>query len=473
MARELAAWLLLFSLSAVAENNPGIADAEKNLDRDLVHALLKQHADVNAAQGDGATALHWAAHWNDVDSAQLLIAAGANVNAATDLGVTPLYLACENGNAAIAEKLLAAGADANAVAQTGVSPLMMASRSGSVEAVRALLGHGAKTEVLENSEGQTALMWAVAQSHPDVVRLLVEHNAAVNARSNSRKLLFNTSGPGSNLLAGAKEKGGAPKVIPVGGSTPVLFAARNGCIECAKILLDHGANKDDTAPDGTSALVLAAHSGQGLFAAFLLDAGANPNADGAGYAALHAAVLKDDLTLIKALLAHKANPNLQLASGTPVRRGGPDFGFPAYLIGATPFLLAAKYASPDMMRVLAAGGADLRLPTNDGTTAIIAAAGADHRTGGPPGTPPAEEPDALAAVAAALDLGCDVNAVNQAGNSALHIAALRGYNTIVKLLLEKGARIDIKNKRGQTPLTITPGEFKSTADLLRKAGETQ
>jgi ankyrin repeat protein len=306
-----------------------------------------------------------------------------------------------------------------------------------------------------------------------VVRLLVEHKAAVDARSNSRKLLFNTSGPGSNLLAGAKEKGGAPKVIPVGGSTPLLFAARSGCIECARILLAHGANKDDSAPDGTSALVLAAHSGQGSFAAFLLDAGANPNAEGAGYAALHAAVLKDDLTLIKALLAHGANPNLQLASGTPVRRGGPDFGFPAYLIGATPFLLAAKYASPEMMRVLAAGGADLRLATGDGTTAIIAAAGADHRTGGPPGTPPAEEPDALAAVAAALELGCDVNAANQAGNSALHIAALRGYNTIVKLLLEHGARTDIKNKRGQTPLSITPGEFKSTADLLRKAGETQ
>jgi uncharacterized protein len=472
--------LLSVSSFAASTSDVRLADAAKDQNKDAVRALLKQKVDASSRQPDGATALHWAAHWQDPDTVDLLISAGANVNAATDLGVTPLYLACSNGDAAMVDELLAAGANPNIIAATGVSPLMTASRAGSAEAVRALLAHGADMNVHEKSAGQTALMWAVAEGHPQVVSVLVEHGADVSARSNSRGVLSNISGGGTG-----EDARGPSRMVQVGGSTAMLFAARQGCVECAKALLAGGANVNDTAPDGNSALVLAAHSGQGAFAAFLLDKGADPNAAGAGYTALHAAVVGDDLDLVKALLAHGANANIPLASGTPMRRGGPEYALPESLVGATPFLLAAKYASADMMAVLAAGGADVHLAAKDGTTPLIAAAGAVHRTGGNLGAPPADEKLAFEAVKLALDLSgdSDVNATNQAGNTALFVAASRGSDTIVELLAEKGAKVDIKNKRGQTALAITlvrprgnvsgPLRLQSTANLLRKLGAVE
>jgi ankyrin repeat protein len=463
--------LLAGGLCLAATIHPlAVVEAAKEQRKQVLRGLLAQHADVNVRDGDGSTALHWAAHWDDLETVRSLIQAGANVDAATDLGITPLYLACTNGSGGVAKALLDAHANPNLAATTGITPLMMAARSGSVDAAQALLSHGATVDAKENTDGQTALMWAVARRHPEIGRLLLEYGADVNARSNSRSVLFNTSGPGSNLLAGGGGEGskGAAKMIPVGGSTPILFAARVGCIDCARMLLDHGARVNDASPDGNTALVLAAHSGEGRFAAFLLDRGANPNASGGGYTALHAAVLRGDLDLVKALLQHGADPNAKLQNGTPIRRGGPDFAFPAYLIGATPLLLAAKYADAEMIRVLAAAGADTKLSATDGTTPLIAAAGADHRTGGPAGIPPADEAQALAAVRAVLECGGELNALNRVGNSAVHIAALRGYDSVLQLLFEKGARLDVKNGRGQTPRTIVPPQFKSTLELLNK-----
>ena len=198
---------------------------------------------------------------------------------------------------------------------------------------------------------------------------------------------------------------GPAKVVQMGGSTAMLFAARVGCIECAKALLAGGGNVNDIAPDGNSALVLAAHSGQGAFAAFLLDKDAQPNTHGAGYTALHAAVLRGDLDLVKALLAHGANPNARLENGTPLRRDGPDFALPESLVGATAFLLAAKYADVDMMRVLAAGGADVKVAAKDGSTPLLAA-GAELRPGSNSGGVMEEESHAREAVKLVLDLGC-------------------------------------------------------------------
>jgi ankyrin repeat protein len=481
-AQDLAGWWMVSLLSvasfAASTSDLDLPRAAKNQDKDAVRALLKQRADVNTPQGDGSTALHWAAHWDDRDTAGLLLGAGANVNAANDLGVTPLYLACANGSAAMVQTLLAAGANPNAAAATGVSPLMQAARSGSADAVQALLARGANMDATENSAGQTALMWAAAQRHPEVVRVLVMHGVDVRVRSRTSGVLVNINAGGRGLGAH-----GPAKVVQTGGSTAMLFAARVGCAECARALLAGGANANDSAPDGNSALVLAAHSGQGAFAAFLLDKDADPNAHGAGYTALHAAVLRGDLDLVKALVAHGANPNARLESGTPLRREGPDYALPESLAGATAFLLAAKYADVDMMRVLSAGGADVKLVAKDGSTPLIAAASADRRPGGNSGGVMEEESHAREAVKLVLDLGCDVNAANQAGNTALYLAASRGYNTVVQLLADKGAKLDVKNKRGVTPLAATlvtrkgdeggQPRLKSTADLLRKLGATE
>lgn len=481
-ARGLIGWgmvSLLSFVSITAASDGRLVDAVRNQDKEAARALLKQRLDVNATQADGTTALHWAAHWNDLDTADLLIAAGANVNAETDLGATPLYLAAEIGSAAMAAKLLAARANPNVTASTGVSPLMLAARAGGTGAVQVLLNHGANANAKERSNGQTALMWAVAQGHPDVIRALAEKGANVHARSHSSTRLVNMGSP----LDGGAIPPDLQQTIKVGGNTPLLFAARHGDSESARVLLSVGANVNDTAADGNSALVVAAHSGYGPFAAFLLDKGADPNANGAGYTVLHAAVLRGDLNLVKASLAHGANPNLQLANGTPVRRSSADFFLPASLVGATPLLLAARYASVDMMRALAANGADVRLAAKDGTTPLIAAASADRRRQGVLAAsrqevPPADERQGLEAVKMLLEMGADINAANQAGETALHIAATGQLNTIVQLLAERGAKLDVKNERGQTPLALASvrrrgagdGSQLKTAELLRKLG---
>ena len=275
--------------------------------------------------------------------------------------------------------------------QNGVSPLMLAARSGSAGLVQELLSHGAAANVRENAAGQTALMWAVARGHVDAVRVLIEHGAEVNAHSQARSLLVTIGGGGNETQpgcfsrkAGGGESGnvsvlrcdsrGPARTIQVGGTTPLQFAARLGCVQCAKLLLDAGAKIDEPAADGNSALVLAAHSGQGAFAAFLLDRAANPNFAGAGYTALHAAVLRGDLDLLKALLAHGASVDARLKNGTEWRHNAPDYSLPESLVGATAFLLAANFASVEMMRALATGGADLQLSARDGTTPLMAAA---------------------------------------------------------------------------------------------------
>ena len=470
---------VLLAGSLIANDDLRLANAAKNQDKDAVRALLKEQVDVNEPQGDGTTALHWAAHWNDPDTADLLIGAGANVNAETDLGVTPLYLAAEIGSAVMTGKLLAAGADPDAAAETGVSPLMLAARGGSVGAVEALLAHDANVNSNENTGGQTALMWAVAQGQPEVVRVLVEHGADVHARTNTSSMLVNRGGTSTY------EDFSAVEYVKTGGSPALLFAAGRGNIECARHLLEFGARVNDTAADGNSALVVAAHSGHPAFAAFLVDRGADPNADGAGYAALPAAVLRGDLDLVKALLAHGANPDTRIAKATPYRRQSADFYLPVSLVGATPLIVAAKYASADMIRTLVASGADLGLAADDGTTPLIAAANATDNQRQPASnilrkSREYEESRSLEAVRALLDLGVDVDAVNEAGNTALHIAASGRSDTIVQLLADSGSKLDLKNELGETPLALASvvprrgsydgSQSNTTADLLRKLG---
>lgn len=471
------------SLAAAPGGDLRLVEAVKNQDKEAVRALLKQKVDVNASQPDGATALHWAAYWDDQETADLLIRAGAALSRADEHGVTPLWLACNNGSAAMIGSLLKAGANSNAALSSGETPLMAASRTGNADAVRLLLARGANPNAKETSRGQTALMWAVAQQHSAVVQALVAHGADVHARSEVWRQNVNSGGDGNNALTSANP----PYLFETaqGGFTPLLFAAQQGDLESAKLLIGAGANVNDRSPAGMSALVVAAHSGHGTLAAYLLDKGADANAADGGYAALHSAVLRGDLELVKALVARGANPNAPLTRGTPTRRYSTDWALGQILVGATPFWLAARFAEPGMMQVLAAHGADPRF-AKDGTTALmVALAGGSNRGRYEIPPEPDEDDRILAAVRLAIQLGVDVNAVNEAGDTALHTAAARGLNPVIELLATSGANLDVKNKRGRTPLALAMAggrrpaafeaptvddRFRSTVDLLRKLG---
>jgi len=493
-------WMvLLLSVVSLASTNPDLrlVEAVENRDPEIVRSLLKQRIDVNARQADGATALHWAAHWDDLDTADLLIRAGAAVDARNDLGVTPLSLASTNGSPAMLEMLLKAGANPNATVREGQTPLMTAARTGRVDAVKVLLAHGVDVNARETSQGQTALMWAVSGKHPDVVQVLVESGADVHVPSR-------------------------------GGFTPLLFAAREGDLVSARILVGARANVNDAAPDDSqslselggvgkndtrivSPLLVATVRGHRALAAFLLDQGADPNANGAGYTALHwvAGSWESELTgakgvlnaaadaewtvlgglrtgrleWVKMLVAHGANPNVRLVKRPPVvgytkSRNFYDGSYNVNLVGATPFLLAAKDGDVSVMRALADNGADPRLATTDNTTPLMVAAGLGRVASESRVT----ESQAFEAVKLALALGGDVNAANDAGDTALHGAASVRSNILVQFLVDQGARVNVKNRKEETPLThaertlqfagfeLFVTERTSTGDLLRKLG---
>ena len=499
--RRVGSWIcwLLAVGSIVAASSGGLraasgdlrlVEAVKGQNREAVRALLAEQLDVNATQGDGATALHWAAHWDELDTAELLIRAGANVNAANDYEVTPLLLACTNANAAMVELLLAAGADATAALETGATALMTCARTGSVDAVKALLAQGAEVDAQEASENQTALMWATAQRHPAVVRVLIEHGADLNARSRVRREVISRRLQ-SDLKYGERVRSGGSDAEErdIGGFTPLLFAARVGDIDSARLLLAAGADVDDTGPDGASVLVVATHSGHGAFAQFLLDQGADPNAAAVGYTALHAAVLAlpGDLEVVKALLDHGARPDAQVTLATRVARNGQILYLGEHMVGATPLALAAKFIEVEIMRVLVEAGADVALPLKNGWTPLALAAGAGWRFGTwdrrdrhmirIPATQREiyDERGTLDAVKVAVEAGADVTARDADGNTALHHVVNKGFPAVVTFLAESGANLNAENRRGQTPLAMLasprgPVSAEATVDLLRKLG---
>jgi ankyrin repeat protein len=484
----LAAWVGFASIGAAA-GDVRLIQAVKSQDPTAIGVLLKQGVDVNATQPDGATALHWAAYHDDQQTTDLLVRAGANVNVRNDLGATPLWLAAIHGGAAVVERLLSAGADANVELPSGETPLMTAARAGSLQTVISLLTHGADVNAKERVRGQNALMWAVAEHHPEVVAALLAHHADVRARSEARSRLVNAGADGTQRLSTDRANLFEEEH---GGFTPLLFAAQRGDLDSAKLLIDAGANANDTAPNGASALVIATHSGHQALAAFLIETGADPNAAGAGYAPLHAAILRADQVLMKSLLAHGANPNAVLTRPTPVRRASQDWAMNPAWVGATPIWLAARFADAETMRTLATAGADGRFTMPDGGTVLMAplAVGPDRRRGvgvAPP-DPAEAERNALSTMKVAVELGAEVNARNAAGDTALHGAASRRYTSVIQFLADSGARLDVKNKRGQTPLSIVMGArrpqdtagdqtidaaARSTVDLLRKLGADQ
>jgi ankyrin repeat protein len=445
--------LSVLATGAAPAGHP-LIDAARNADAGAVRRLVQEKADVNAAEGDGTTALHWASYRDDGESADLLINAGANVNAANDLGATPLWTASLNGSAAMVRRLLHAGADANAALLLGETPLMVAARSGNPDVVEQLLERGANVNA-RAARGQTALMWAVAQKHPDVVKVLLAHRADVHARSESWSQVEAVSPHGHPDYN---------RAITYGNNTPLMFAARVGDLASAKLLVAGGANVNDEDARGVSVVTLAAHSGFLDVVEFLLDNGGDPNASGAGFMALHEAIMRRDEPLVRTLLAHGADPQARLQTWTPTRRQSSDFHFEPELVGATPYWLAARFWQPNVMRLLVELGADPLFVHRsdrvvdgkegrayehryDATTALMAALGMGG--GGNAWVQPdrsRREALALDTVKLAVDLGIDVNATNTDGRTALDAAKALKYETVVTYLESKGARPGVTEK---------------------------
>ena len=503
----------LLSVAGFAATNaePKLADAVKNKDKAVVRSLLNQHVDVNVTGGDGSTPLVWAAHWDDLETADLLIRAGANANTANQYDVTPLWEACNNRDAAMVEKLTAAGANANtAQALTGETVLMRCARTGSLEAVKALLAHGADVNAKEKQKGQTPLMWAIELEHPDIAQALIAAGADLHAKTK-------------------------------GGFTPFLYAARQGDMETGKLLLEKGADPnevwaqqagparqaalggDGPAPaaptGGLSALLVATDSGHEDFAIMLIDKGANVNAaDPSGLTALHYSMRKGISLLqflnflggnypgsmatywfrpnmehlVKVLLDHGANPNARIQRGTRLsaQLSGADWPHLG-LAGVTPFILAAASGDVAIMKMLLDKDADPTLTskpqtghsismTNDGVTALMAAAGVGR--GSQYVLTAAEEEKNLEAVKFLVERGADVNAADSEGWTALHGAAFTAGDEMIEYLVSKGARLDAEDVYGETPLSIAEGDpnlymgfneradHPSTAALIRKLG---
>ena len=446
-----------------------LADAVENQERDRIDALLQGGADLNAAQVDGMTPLHWAIWREDRKTSRRLVQAGADVNVANRYEVRPLSLACANGDAELVELLLKAGADVNATLPGGETALMTAARTGTLSAVRALLANNAAINA-KDRKGQTAIMWAAAEGHADVVRVLIDAGADFRTPLKS-------------------------------GFTPLLFAVREGRRKAVQVLLQAGADVNEAmqperpggrAPrKGTSPLLVAVENGHFDLATALLDAGADPNDQRSGFTALHVLswVRKPNrgdgldgqpppigsgnmtsLQFVRELVAHGADVNARLKHGTSGRGQLSQ-------TGATPFLMACDTADLALMRVLVELGSDPAIPNVDHTPPLVAASGFGTLA---PTEEAGTEEELVAAVTYLLDLGADINAVDDHGETAMHGAAYNNAPKVVELLAARGAKIEVwnqKNKYGWTPLAIAEGDrpgtnFKpspATIDAIRRA----
>jgi ankyrin repeat protein len=450
-----------------------LIDAVKAGNRDAVRALLKQPAAAfKAVEGDGTTALHWAVRADDLELARMLLAAGADVKAATREGVTPLSVAAVNGSARMTAVLLEAGANANAVMPEGETILMTAARTGRPEVIETLLRHGADVNARENWFGETALIWAAAENHADAVKVLVAHGADVNARSKALDVPRRRNGQ---------------SILPLGSWTPLMYAARQGALDATKALIAAGADRNQTDPDGATALVLAIINANYDAAAALIETGADPNIGDkeAKMAALYAAVDMhrlavghgrpnptpsgelDAVDVVKLLLAHGANPNATLIA--PLFQRQHTGGDRALGEGSTPFMRAAKSGDVAVMKLLLAAGADPQRTQPNGANALMLAAGLGWRDGSPaaPAYDQGSELDATDAIRLCMDSGLDINATTTTGETALHAAVSgRGALAIVKFLVENGANLSAKNKQGRTPLEVAVASRRDLGDIV-------
>ena len=476
--------VLAMSVLSMGAASP-VVDAVKEGKVDVVRTLLAKRVDPNAAEADGTTALHWAAHFDNLAAADLLIKAGANARAANRYGATPLWLACVNGSAPMIERLLDAGADPNTTMPEGDTALMTAARTGQVAAVRALLRRGAQVNAQEKWKGQTALMWAAAANNAAAVESLIEAGADIRARTNYRPSpLFQTGGFGRRAERNSD-------VTKQSGFQALHFAVRAGAIDAVKVLLNAGATVHDTTADGTAPLVMAIASTHFELAELLLAQGADPNASAQGWTPLHQIAYTrrpntgvnnpglvprgklDSLTLARTLIARGADPNLAATKNPDVTNTGRKRLTEE---GATPIWVAAQTLDLPYMQLLVEHGADpLRAnATND--TPLLAASGLVIEK---PGESPGSPEECAAAIKFLLDRGADATTIDNDGNTALHGVAIWGSNAAVEMLVAAGAKLDVKNKRGLTPWRIAEGAVfedavlaqPQTAALLRRLME--
>jgi uncharacterized protein len=447
------------------EKTAPLVIAARTQDAATVRALLATQpaADVNQRTADGTSALHWAVYHGDADLVAQLLAAGADANARNDYGSTPMSEAAIRGELKILRALLAAHADVDSANADGQTALMILSRTGNVAAAELLIAHGAQVNAREKWRDQSALMWAAAESQPAMVRLLIRHGAVMDQRS-----LVNNW---------ARQVTAEPRMQarPSGGFSPLLYAARSGCLACAQLLIKAGADPNLTDPDGVSPLLESILNFHFDFAAFLVKHGVDVDHwDMWGRAPLYAAVDLDALPvggradrpaldqttsvqLIRMLLVAGANPNLQLKLFPPYRSLRDDRGADSLLtIGATPLLRAAKGGDLPALKLLLAHGANAELPTATGVTPLLAAAGVGSAALDTRGRYKTEA-QALTAAQALLDAGVDINEADRGGQTALHGAASWGWNDMVKTLVDRHANLLAKDSRGRTAADVAMG----------------
>ncbi len=504
-ALRLLAALALFATAAAPTLAARIVDAARLGDTAAAIAELDEGADPNARSADGTTALHWAVYHDDVELVERLTARGADVDAVNDYGSRPLLEAAVIGNVDVIHRLLSAGANVDVEGADNEKPLMIVARSGNVDAARLLIEHGADVNARETWRNQTAVIWAAAQKQPEMLALLLEHGADPNARSAVNEWARQVSAEPREMFR------------PYGGMTALMYAAREGCAECARVLVEAGADPDLGDPRNVTPLITAINNLHFDVAAVLLAAGASVDQfDRWGRTPLYAAVDMNtiphggrpdtrstskttSLELIARILEAGANPNIQLKLRPPYRDIRFDRGCDRMLTtGATPLLRAAKTFSVDAMRLLLEHGALLELPNESGTTPMMAAAGyesleCDIRGFGP-GIPHYVTPDvqekSIAALEVLLEAGADINARTTggglgAGQTALFGAAFWGWNDVVEHLVDAGAKIDVADARGRTPVDAALGRigghergstivvYEATADLLERLCEQQ